>query len=172
LLFHGQSLYSRLIGIGQSIPWTHPDQRFAYFTHAALVGHVTHMRKPGAVIAEIVEAENQGVVARPLEDKDFNPGPVLVKPRYPHSWGPAAAVGHAYSCVGDGYDWSAIMSIALRSLTGGDLGFSRDGRYVCSALVAECLFAGGISLGRPPYQVMPADLAQFFHVLPPERTRS
>lgn len=74
------------------------------------------------------------------------------------------AVAAAKSFVKDKYGWFTIISIMLQLITGIEFQFSFGNSVICSGVVAQSLWAGGIIFDSNPYQMMPADLASAYDV--------
>ena len=73
-------------------------------------------------------------------------------------------IAAAKSFVRDKYGWFTIVSIMLQLITGVEFQFSFGNSIICSGLVAQSLWAGGIIFDSNPYQMMPADLASAYNV--------
>jgi len=71
----------------------------------------------------------------------------------------------AKSFLNDKYGWLTIGSIVLQLLTGVKVQLSFSKSVICSGLVAQSLWAGGIIFSDNPFQMMPADLAAAFNVV-------
>jgi hypothetical protein len=64
-----------------------------------------------------------------------------------------------------------IVSIALSLLTGGKFTFGFDGQSICSGLVARALERMCAIFNRSSSHIMPADLAKYIEVEPPDPAR-
>jgi hypothetical protein len=62
------------------------------------------------------------------------------------------------------YGYLTFAGLALYCLTGTKLCLQTAGTAICSGFVADALTRAGFVWPRPPYSMMPADLAVYFHV--------
>lgn len=62
------------------------------------------------------------------------------------------------------YGFVTFAGLGLYCLTGGQLCVQKAGTAICSGLVSEALTRAGYVWERPPYAMMPADLAKHFNV--------
>lgn len=62
------------------------------------------------------------------------------------------------------YGFVTFAGLALYCLTGGQLCVQKTGTAICSGLVCDALTRAGYVWDRPPYAMMPADLAKHFGV--------
>lgn len=147
---HGRGFLSRAIQIAEKVrlkSGKHPN-------HAAIIVDVD---KLGQV--RIVQATSKGVTSLWYSSpKDLAPGGnVVVVPRPCPDW--LAAVDFANEQVGMKYGYLTIFSIAVSIIAPWFLTIRRPGTWICSALVAQSLLAGGRMDTWPDvYQVTPAQL--------------
>jgi hypothetical protein len=62
------------------------------------------------------------------------------------------------------YGFITFAGLGLYCLTGGQLCIQKAGTAICSGLVCDALTRAGYIWDRPPYAMMPADLAKHFNV--------
>lgn len=62
------------------------------------------------------------------------------------------------------YGFATIFGLALYCLTGAQLCIQLAGTAICSGLVSDALTRAGFVWARPPFAMMPADLARHFDV--------
>jgi uncharacterized protein YycO len=60
------------------------------------------------------------------------------------------------------YGYVTFIGLAVYCLTGAQVCIQRAGTAICSGFVADALTRAGYIWPRPPYAMMPADLAQYF----------
>jgi hypothetical protein len=63
-----------------------------------------------------------------------------------------------------GYGFVTFLGLALYCLTGAQLCIQQAGTSICSGFVCDALTRAGFIWRRPPFAMMPADLAQTFDV--------
>jgi hypothetical protein len=139
----------RAIQFAEWIRWRHGSR----WNHAAIIVDVA----PGKV--QIVQAESEGVTCRWFDKpEDISPnGTVDVVRRPADDW--EKSVEFAKAQVSDPYGFVTIVSIALSIIAPWFLTVRVPGTWVCSALVGECLRAGGwIHDWDDVYMVSPAQL--------------
>jgi hypothetical protein len=67
----------------------------------------------------------------------------------------------------DPYSWLDVVSQGFEQLFPGVPMLAQPGRYDCSNLCAMFLFLAGVNIPfKPPFEVCPNDLAQYFGLLP------
>lgn len=62
------------------------------------------------------------------------------------------------------YGFLTFAALGLYCLTGGQLCIQKAGTSICSGLVSDALTRAGFIWERPPFAMMPADLARHFKV--------
>lgn len=62
------------------------------------------------------------------------------------------------------YGFGTFVGLGLYCLTGGQWCIQKAGTAICSGLVSDALTRAGHIWERPPYAMMPADLARHFNV--------
>ncbi|MFZ0945271.1 MAG: hypothetical protein WB930_08470 [Syntrophobacteraceae bacterium] len=159
ILTHGNSVFSHLIRFGQAIRFVGKDRKYTWWNHAALIASNE---------GNLIEALGAGVLATHLSDyKPTQYHLVSLKHDFASDRDREQTVKFAGTCLGMGYDYLDIVSIALSLLTGCKLSFGFDGRMICSGLVAQALERTNAIFNRSPSHIMPADLAKYFGVEPP-----
>lgn len=62
------------------------------------------------------------------------------------------------------YGFATIFGLGLYCITGAQLTIQRSGTAICSGFVSDALTRAGFIWPRPPFAMMPADLARYFDV--------
>jgi hypothetical protein len=129
----------------------------ADFNHAAILSHVG---ADGDWL--VIQAEAHGVGWGRLSTL----GDVVVVDSQLDSRGRDLALSFAQRAFGYKYGWFTIASIAWNIITPRIMDFHRNGTFICSALVAQCMLAGGypLPISIDLDQVSPAELAQVWRV--------
>jgi uncharacterized protein YycO len=156
ILTHGSQWTSGLIRFGQSLRYRGARAKYTYWNHTALV-----VDDKGT----IVEALGTGVAKRSIHD--YDPAQYTVVRITASDEDRAEAAEFARCSVGAEYGWLSIVSIALSLVTGGKFAFAIDGQLICSGLVARALERTTAIFRHDPARIMPAELAEIFHVDPP-----
>jgi hypothetical protein len=148
-----QGLVSRAIKLGALLRGF--PKPFRRFSHAALVidGDGT-----------LAEALGQGVVRSPIA-KYAPANYVIVRTQV--SDGDRAEVlafAEAVLASRERYGFVTIAGLALYCLSGSSICIQKAGTAICSGFVSDALTRGTYIWPRPPFSMMPADLAQFFDV--------
>lgn len=153
ILVSTTGILAKFIRFGQFVRYHGAMKPFAYWNHAAMI-----VDEQGT----IVEAVGRGVRYSHIDEyKDVEY--YLVNTKL-NKQSREQAVAACKSFVKDKYGWFTIASIATELLTGIKLQFSLNNSMICSAVVAQSLWAGGFIFNRNPYQMMPADLASAFNI--------
>lgn len=155
LLIRGEGWLGKAIRLGAWRRFRKDDLRYGYWSHAALVvndaGHLleVHARGVGLCGIEKYRAADFCHVRLRLSEE-----------------GRGAAAQYARSHLGQRYDLVGFVLLGI-SVTFGDLFRVPDtGRPCCVSLIARALSHAGIDFARPAPELMPADLAKRFGVLP------
>lgn len=155
ILIRGSGWLGWAIRLGAWRRFRNDDLRYGYWSHAALV--VTHA-------GHLLEVHARGVGLCGIEkyrETDF----CHVRLDLSEAARRAAAQ-YAYGCLGQRYDLMGFALLGL-SVTFGDLFRVPDtGRPGCVSLIVRALERAGIAFDRAPPDMMPADLAKRFGVLP------
>jgi len=139
----------RAIQFAEWVRWRHGSK----WNHAAIIVDVA----PGKV--QIVQAESEGVTCKWFDSpEDISPNGIVEVVPCP-AQDRKKAVEFAKAQVSDPYGFVTIASIALSIIAPWFLTVRVPGTWVCSALVGECLRAGGWIHDWPDvYMVSPAQL--------------
>lgn len=155
LLIRGTGWLGRAIRLGAWRRFRNDDRRYGYWSHAALVvndaGHLleVHARGVGLCWIEKYRAVDFCYVRLGLSEAARH-----------------EAARYAYGCLGQRYDLAGFVLLGL-SVTFGDLFRVPDtGKPGCVSLIARALGRAGIVFERAAPELMPADLAKRFGVLP------
>jgi len=154
ILVSTTGILAKFIRFGQFIRYHGKIKPFAHWNHAAMI-----IDEDGT----IVEAVGRGVITSNISDyKNVEYYYVTTKL---NKQSRDQATAACKSFIKDKYGWLTIFSIALELATGIKMQLTNSNTMICSAVVAQSLWAGGIVFDRNPYQMMPADLAAAFNVL-------
>lgn len=77
-----------------------------------------------------------------------------------------AACAYAAACMGEPYDWYAILGFGINFLTDGNVVIGQSRTMTCSQLVASCYQVAGHVPPDAPQRISPGDLARWFAVTP------
>ena len=153
ILVSTKGILAKLIRCGQFIRYHGKMRPFAHWNHTAMV-----ISESG----DIIEAVGRGVVISNINDySDVEYYYVSTKL---NKQSRDQAIASANSFLKDKYSWMTIISIAIELLTGIRVQFTQSNTMICSSLVGQSLWAGGIIFDSNPYQMMPADLACAFDI--------
>ena len=153
ILVSTTGVLAKFIRFGQFVRYHGDMKTFAFWNHTAMI-----VDENGT----IVEAVGRGVRYAHIDEyKDVEY--YLVNTKL-NKQSREQVVAACRSFVKDKYGWLTIASIATELLTGIKLQFSLNNSMICSAVVAQSLWAGGIIFNRNPFQMMPADLASAFNI--------
>lgn len=163
VLTHGDAWTSKLIRFGQRLRIHGADRRFTHWNHAAIL-----VSDEGALI----EALGRGVSRTHLSKYREAEYHLVRIGASPQDRDQARAFADWAAGPGDGegqrYGFLTIVSIAYTLLTGGRFTFAIDGQAICSGLVARAMERTGAIFNRTPTHIMPADLAKYYEVEPPQ----
>jgi hypothetical protein len=156
ILVSGTSWRSRIVSGYERVRARGPEgRRCAHWTHAALV-----VRTDGV----IVEAGTAGVVLQHVEKyRDVDYHYVAVRATPEQRW---QAVRFAMSRVGSRYGNLLLASLVTSALTRGRVRLGETRCELCGSLVAAALACGGQGFERPITDILPADLAMHYGVIP------
>jgi hypothetical protein len=128
-------------------------KEYRRFSHTALV-----VGEDGA----IVEAVASGVKRNDLSK--YAPADyVLVRTKVDHHDAvQVLAFADAVVQAREQYGFVTIVGLALYCVTGSRLCVQSAGTAICSGFVSDALTRAGFIWPRPPYAMMPADLARYF----------
>jgi hypothetical protein len=155
ILIRGTGWLGWLIRFGARIRYRNGDLRYAYWSHAALVlstnGNLVEVHALGVGLCGLEKFRKLEFhhVRLDLSDADR-----------------AQAARYGMSCIGQRYGVSSFLLFCL-SLALGDRFCVPDwGQQGCVALIVRALQKAGVTFDRAPSDMMPADLARRFGVLP------
>jgi hypothetical protein len=155
ILIRGRGWLGRLIRGVQRVRYRREeDHPFAYWSHAALVVTPWHL-------IEVIPA---GVIMHKIEkyrDHDYH----YVYLELSES-GRSKAVAFAYSCLRQKYGVSSFLLLAASVLLGDRFKVPDRGQHGCVALIVRALQRAGMTFEQRPNDMMPADLAKRFGVVP------
>ena len=147
-------ILAKFIRFGQFVRYHGKMKPYSHWNHAAMV-----IDEDGT----IVEAVGRGVITSNISEyKNVEYYYVSTKL---NKQSRDQAVAACKSFIKDKYGWLTILSIATELATGIKMQFTNNNTMICSAVVAQSLWAGGVVFDRNPYQMMPADLAAAFNIL-------
>jgi len=153
ILVSTNGILAKFIRFGQFIRYHGKMKPFSTWNHAAMI-----IDEEGTII----EAVGRGVRYAHIDEyKDVEY--YLVNTKL-NSQSRTQAVAACKSFVKEKYGWFTIASITIELITGIKLQFSLSNSMICSAVVGQSLWAGGVIFDRNPYQMMPADLAAAFNI--------
>ena len=158
ILVSTKGILARFIRFGQFLRYHGKMRPFAHWNHAALI-----VDEQGTII----EAVGRGVVCSSIED--YNDVEYYYVSTKLNAQSRAQTVAAGRSFLKDKYSWWTIVSIALELLIGIKVQFSSQNSMICSAVVGQSLWAGGVIFDQNPYQMMPADLASAYNVTCPKQ---
>jgi uncharacterized protein YycO len=131
------------------------EKPFRRFSHTALV-----IDDDGT----LAEAVAKGVVRTPLShyhDDDY----VLVRAGVDeHDAAQVVDFAEAVLEARTKYGFVTFVGLAIYCLTGAQLCIQKAGTAICSGFACDALTRAGFIWPRPPYAMMPADLAKYFDV--------
>jgi uncharacterized protein YycO len=154
LLVSTTGILAKFIRFGQFLRYHGKMKPFAHWNHAAMV-----IDEDGS----IVEAVGRGVVISNISEyKDVE---YYYVSTHLNKQSREQVVAASKNFVKDKYGFVTIISIAMELLTGIKIQFNASNSIICSAVVSQSLWAGGIIFDRNPYQMMPADLASAFDIV-------
>jgi len=154
ILVSTKGVLAKLIRFGQFIRYHGKMKPFSHWNHAAMI-----IDEDGT----IVESVGRGVIVSNISEyKNVEYYYVFTKL---NKQSRDQTVAACKSFIKDKYGWVTIFSIAMELLVGIKVQLTNSNTMICSAVVAQSLWAGGVVFDRNPYQMMPADLAASFNIL-------
>lgn len=149
-----QGLVSLVIKLGSKLRYGFKSP-FTIYSHTAIVYD--------AELGLVVEAVSHGVVISKLAERfpegDFD---VLHTEVNEHDWKQIEKFLNAVVEAKWRYGFVTFLGLAIYCLTGGALCIQKAGTSICSGLVCDALTRAGYVWNRPPYSMMPADIADQF----------
>jgi hypothetical protein len=155
ILIRGRGWLGRIIRGVQRVRYRKQgDHPFAYWSHAALIVTPWHL----------IEVIHAGVVARKIEKyRDHEYHYVYLELSESDR---SKAVAFAYSCLQQKYGVSSFLLLAASVLLGDRFKVADRGQHGCVALIVRALQRAGMTFEQTPNDMMPADLARRFGVVP------
>jgi uncharacterized protein YycO len=145
-----QGLVSRAIKFGS---WVRGyDKPYRRFSHAALVNGPEH----------VTEARAHGVKVTPISDYKDNDYVIVRNDIGPEDKAQVRAFADAVLAAKTKYGFVTIIGLFIYCATGGGLCIQKTGTAICSGFVCDALTRAGFIWDRPPYAMMPADIAKHF----------
>lgn len=154
ILVSTKGVLAKLIRFGQFIRYHGKMKPFSRWNHAAMI-----IDEDGT----IVEAVGRGVITSNISEY-INVEYYYVTTKL-NKQSRDQTVSACKSFIKDKYGFLTIVSITLDLITGIKMQLTNSNTMICSAVVAQSLWAGGIIFDRNPYQMMPADLAASFNII-------
>ncbi|MGH2480864.1 MAG: hypothetical protein ACRDHW_14520 [Ktedonobacteraceae bacterium] len=155
ILTHGNAWFNKFIRVGQGLRFRGKDRKYAYWDHAAIV-----VDEHG----ELIEAAGPGVRRTDLSQYQDIEYHLVCLGTAVNATDRAEAVAFAEWSLGGPYGWLTIVCVAVGLLTGGGFTFGFEGQQICSGLVARAMERTSAIFDRNPEDIMPADLAKYYHV--------
>lgn len=153
-----QGVISYAIKLGSKLRYGF-NSPHTFWSHAALVIDANKFL--------IAEARKNGVVVSDLRDR-FPEGDYQLIPTGATMSAldvqQVLAFSDAVLAARTSYGFVTIVGLAFYCLTGGKLCFQTSGTAICSGFVCDALTRAGYIWPRPPFSMMPADIANFFNV--------
>jgi uncharacterized protein YycO len=153
ILVSTKGILAKCIRAGQVLRYHGKMRAYSHWNHAAMI-----IDSNGT----IVEAAGRGV--RYSNINEYQESEYYLVSTKLNKQNRDQAVAASKSFVKDKYGWFTILSIILQLVTGIEFQFSFGNSVVCSGVVAQSLWAGGVIFDSNPYQMMPADLASAYDV--------
>ena len=153
ILVSTKGILAKCIRVGQVLRYHGKMRAYSHWNHAAMI-----IDSNGT----IVEAVGRGV--RISNINEYQESEYYLVSTKLNKQNRDQAVAASKSFVKDKYGWFTILSIILQLVTGIEFQFSFGNSVVCSGVVAQSLWAGGVIFDSNPYQMMPADLASAYDV--------
>jgi hypothetical protein len=161
ILTHGNTFFSILIRIGQSLAFWGEDSKYTWWNHSALI-----VSKDGNIIEALGSSGVKLNHISKYAPTDFH---IVSLGELASERDREQMCTFAYKTLDLKYGLMIIISIAIGLITGCRFKFGFDGEYICSGLVARALERTSVIFDRSPSHIMPADLAKYFLVEPPQK---
>ncbi len=155
ILIRGPGWLGWLIRLAARMRYRNDDRRYAHWSHAALVlsakGHLLEVHALGVGMCGVEKYRHRDFhyVRLDLSDRDRS-----------------KAVRYGYSCLGQRYGLAGFLLLGLSVALGDRFKVPDRGQQGCVALIVRALQQAGVTFDRAPPDMMPADLAKRFGVLP------
>lgn len=155
VLIRGPGWLGWAIRLGAWARFRADDRRYGYWSHAALVvtdaGHLLEVHARGVGLCGIEK----------YRSTDFCYVRLGLSEAARHE-----AARYAYGCLGQRYDLAGFLLLGLSVVFGDRFRVPDNGKPGCVSLIARALERAGMTFDRTPPDMMPADLAKRFGVLP------
>ncbi|HEX4364602.1 MAG TPA: hypothetical protein VHZ75_08640 [Solirubrobacteraceae bacterium] len=148
-----QGIYSWAIKAGS---WLRRyEAPYRRFSHAVLV-----VSEDGSIVEALTKGVARGNLAK-YDADDY----VLVRVGVDaHDQAQVLAFAESVLAARTRYGFATILGLALFCLSGAQLCIQWAGTAICSGFVCDALTRAGYIWPRPPFAMMPADLARYFDV--------
>ena len=153
ILVSTTGILAKCIRAGQFFRYHGKMRNYSHWNHAAMIVDTD---------GTVVEAAGRGV--RYSNINEYKESEYYLVSTKLNKQSRDQTVAAARSFVKDKYGWFTILSIILQLITGIEFQFSFGNSVICSGVVAQSLWAGGVIFDSNPYQIMPADLASAYDV--------
>lgn len=153
ILVSTTGILAKCIRTGQFFRYHGKMRNYSHWNHAAMIVDTD---------GTVVEAAGRGV--RYSNINEYKESEYYLVSTKLNKQSRDQTVAAARSFVKDKYGWFTILSIILQLITGIEFQFSFGNSVICSGVVAQSLWAGGVIFDTNPYQMMPADLASAYDV--------
>ncbi len=157
ILTHGNAWFNKCIQFGQGLRFHGEDRKYTHWDHAAIIV---------AENGDLIEALGPGVCRTNLSKYQPEEYHLVRLDDSINATDRAEAVAFAERSLKQEYGWLTIGCIAFGLLTGGKFTFGFEGQQICSGLVARAMERTPAIFDRNPEDIMPADLAKYYHVDP------
>lgn len=151
----GNTRLSQLIHFFAWLRFRHDDLRWCYWSHVAVViddqGYLVDVDVDGVGLCHIDR----------YRELDFCYVRLRLTPKARRE-----IATYAHRCAGQRYGIAAFVLLGLSVLSGGWLPVPDSGKPGCVSLIVRALRRAGLTFDRSPAEMMPADLAKRFGVLP------
>jgi len=155
-----QGLVSQAIRLGSKIRYGFRSP-YTVWAHAALVIDAEQFL--------VAEARSRGVVVSDMRDR-FPAGDFAVVPTggslNEHDLNQVLDFANAVLASRTRYGFVTFIGLGIYCLTGGGLCIQKAGTAICSGFVCDALTRAGYIWNRPPYAMMPSDIAKHFAFAP------
>lgn len=163
ILTHGNKLYDKLIRWAQSLRFHGANRKYTRWNHAAIIVDINEG-------GSIIEANGGGVERNALAK--YKPTEYYLVHIEADPIERRHQVAFANWAEGQPYGKLTIISVFLSLAIGSRFIFALQGQEICSGLVARALERAGYIFDEDPAHIMPAHLAQYFEVQPPDKGTS
>lgn len=154
-----QGLFSWAIKVGSWLRRYDPPYR--RFSHAVLV-----ISEDGSIAEALFSGVKEGNLSK-YDKANY----VLVRVQVqPHDQAQVLEFAKSVLVARTRYGFMTIFGLAIFCLTGAQLCIQQAGTAICSGFVSDALTRAGHVWPRPPFAMMPADLAQYFDVVSEPQT--